>query len=144
MRQFYRLAAGSPLLTSSSIIAFQPFGDFLRANAHWHALVLEGGFSPDGQFLFLPLRRLLASFPARWASLCPVSVSPRSGGKSLLEASSHQSVSHHHLAVAHRGRDSPLDSPYMDIPARSRLRGEGRQSAGPVRGTLGRTAARSH
>jgi hypothetical protein len=36
-------------------VAFQPFGDFLRANAHWHALVLEGGFTPDGRFLFLPL-----------------------------------------------------------------------------------------
>ena len=32
-----------------------PFRDFLRPNAHWHALVLEGGFSPDGRFLFLPI-----------------------------------------------------------------------------------------
>ena len=36
-------------------MAFQPFGDFLRPNAHWHALVLEGGFTPDGRSLFLPL-----------------------------------------------------------------------------------------
>ena len=36
-------------------MSFQPFGDFLRANAHWHALVLEGGFTPDGRFLFLPI-----------------------------------------------------------------------------------------
>ena len=43
------------LLTSSLIIAFQPFGDFLRPNAHWHSLVLEGGFAPDGRFLFLPI-----------------------------------------------------------------------------------------
>ena len=55
MRQFYRLAAGSPLFTSSSIIAFQPFSDFLRPNAHWHSLVLEGGLAPDGRFLFLPI-----------------------------------------------------------------------------------------
>ena len=55
LTQFYRLAAGSPLLKTSSIVAFQPFGDFLRANAHWHALVLEGGFTPDGRFLFLPI-----------------------------------------------------------------------------------------
>jgi hypothetical protein len=55
IRQFYRLAAGSPLLSTASIIALQPFGDFLRPNAHWHALVLEGGFSPDGRFLFLPI-----------------------------------------------------------------------------------------
>ena len=55
LRALYRLAAGSPLLTSSAITAFQPFGDFLRPNAHWHSLVLEGGFAPDGRFLFLPI-----------------------------------------------------------------------------------------
>ena len=36
-------------------MAFKPFDDFLRANAHGHALVLEGGFAPDGGFLFLPI-----------------------------------------------------------------------------------------
>jgi len=55
IRQFYRLAAGSPLLRTACAIAFQPFGDFLRANAHWHAIILEGGFGPDGKFLFLPI-----------------------------------------------------------------------------------------
>jgi hypothetical protein len=55
LTQFYRLAAGSPTLRGAAIVAFQPFGDFLRANAHWHALVLEGGFAPDGKFLFLPI-----------------------------------------------------------------------------------------
>jgi len=46
--------AGSPI-TTAAVIAFKPFGDFLRANAHWHALVLEGNFAPDGGFLFLPI-----------------------------------------------------------------------------------------
>jgi hypothetical protein len=55
IRQFYRLAAGSPRLVTAAVIAFQPFGDFLRANAHWHAIVLEGGFSHEGRFLFLPI-----------------------------------------------------------------------------------------
>lgn len=55
LRQFYRLASGSPPQTTASVIAFQPFGDFLRPNAHWHAIVLEGGFSPNGRFLFLPI-----------------------------------------------------------------------------------------
>jgi hypothetical protein len=55
LTQFYRLAAGSPTFRSAAIVAFQPFGDFLRANAHWHALLLEGGFAPDGKFLFLPI-----------------------------------------------------------------------------------------
>lgn len=36
-------------------MAFQPFGDMLRANSHWHALILEGGFAPEGQFVFLPI-----------------------------------------------------------------------------------------
>ena len=26
--------------------------DFLRANARWHAIILEGGFDDDGRFLF--------------------------------------------------------------------------------------------
>ena len=55
IRQFYRLAAGSPLLKTAAAVAFQPFGDFLRANAHWHAIVLENGFDNDGRFLFLPI-----------------------------------------------------------------------------------------
>jgi hypothetical protein len=55
IRAFYRLAAGTPLLETASAVAFQPFGDFLRANAHWHAIVLEGGFDDDGRFLFLPI-----------------------------------------------------------------------------------------
>jgi hypothetical protein len=51
LTHFYLLAAGSPRLRSAAIVAFQPFGDFLRANAHWHALVLEGGFAPDGRVM---------------------------------------------------------------------------------------------
>ena len=41
---------------TKGIARIQPFGDFLRPNAHWHALVLEGGFSLDGRFLFLPIQ----------------------------------------------------------------------------------------
>ena len=43
--EFYTLAAGSPL-TSASVVSYQPFGDCLRFNSHWHALILEGGFNP--------------------------------------------------------------------------------------------------
>ena len=39
LTRFYRLAAGSSALRSAVIVAFQPFGDFLRADAHWHAPV---------------------------------------------------------------------------------------------------------
>ena len=31
------------------------FGDALRFNPHFHALILEGGFDPNGQFYFLPI-----------------------------------------------------------------------------------------
>ena len=36
-------------------MAYQPFGDLLRFNSHWHALILEGGFNAEGQFVFLPI-----------------------------------------------------------------------------------------
>jgi len=50
----YSLTAGKPI-TSAGVLSFQPFGDLLRANAHWHAIILEGGFDPDGMFFFLPI-----------------------------------------------------------------------------------------
>ncbi|MCX6070772.1 MAG: transposase, partial [Chloroflexi bacterium] len=33
----------------------QPFGDSLRFNPHFHALILEGGFDSCGQFYYLPI-----------------------------------------------------------------------------------------
>ncbi len=29
---------------AAAVIVYQPFGDPLRFNSHWHALILEGGF----------------------------------------------------------------------------------------------------
>jgi hypothetical protein len=52
--EFYSAAAGKPI-SSASILAYQPFGDALRFNPHFHALILEGGFDPNGQFYFLPI-----------------------------------------------------------------------------------------
>jgi hypothetical protein len=37
------------------VLGFQPFGSALRHNPHFHALILEGGFDPDGQFYYLPI-----------------------------------------------------------------------------------------
>jgi hypothetical protein len=37
------------------VVAYQPFGDLVRFNSHWHALILEGGFDAEGQFVFLPI-----------------------------------------------------------------------------------------
>ena len=33
------------------MVAYQPVGDLLRFNSHWHALILEGGFDAEGQFV---------------------------------------------------------------------------------------------
>ena len=54
---FYTEAAGRPI-TGAAILAFQTYGDFLRWNSHWHALVLEGGFDSEGTFYYLPYRNL--------------------------------------------------------------------------------------
>ena len=54
---FYTEAAGRPI-TGAAILAFQSYGDFLRWNSHWHALVLEGGFDSEGTFYYLPYRNL--------------------------------------------------------------------------------------
>jgi len=48
--EFYCTAAGKP-----TVVAYQPFGDSLRFNPHFHALILEGGFDSTGQFYHLPI-----------------------------------------------------------------------------------------
>jgi hypothetical protein len=51
---FYQAAARTTI-RSAAVIAYQPFGDLLRFNSHWHALILEGGFDAEDQFVFLPI-----------------------------------------------------------------------------------------
>ena len=50
-------AAGRPI-TGAAILAFQTHGDSLRFSAHWHALVIEGGFDSEGTFCYLLYRNL--------------------------------------------------------------------------------------
>ncbi|MBD3425701.1 MAG: hypothetical protein GF409_00560 [Candidatus Omnitrophica bacterium] len=38
--------------------ALQTFGDMLRWNPHFHAILLEGGFDEDGNFVYLPFSGL--------------------------------------------------------------------------------------
>jgi hypothetical protein len=52
--EFYSTTAGKPISTAA-VIAYQPFGDSLRFNPHFHALILEGGFDLNGQFYHLPI-----------------------------------------------------------------------------------------
>ena len=50
LREFYHEAAGSPLFTGM-VIGHQSFGDQLRWNPHFHAIVSDGGFD-KGRVLF--------------------------------------------------------------------------------------------
>ena len=49
LREFYHEAASRTLLTGM-VIAHQTFGDMLRWNPHFHAIVLKGGFDQEGTF----------------------------------------------------------------------------------------------
>ncbi len=40
------------------MIAHQTFGDMLRWNPHFHAIVLEGGFDDEGTFYYVPFSGL--------------------------------------------------------------------------------------
>ena len=40
------------------VIAHQTFGDMLRWNPHFHAIVLEGGFDKEGTFFYIPFSGL--------------------------------------------------------------------------------------
>ena len=59
IREFFAEAASRPLLTGL-IIAHQSFGDQLRWNPRYHALVLEGGVGAEGAFVSVPLSGLQA------------------------------------------------------------------------------------
>ena len=59
IQEFYHQAAGRPIRTGV-IIAHQTFGDMLRWNPHFHAIVLEGGFDDQGTFVYIPLGHLQA------------------------------------------------------------------------------------
>nr|WP_244437946.1 transposase [Salinispira pacifica] len=54
---FYREVAGKKIDTGM-IIAHQTFGDMLRFNPHFHAILLEGGFDEEGSFVYLPFSGL--------------------------------------------------------------------------------------
>jgi len=54
---FYREVACKEIDTGM-VIAHQTFGDMLRWNPHFHAILLEGGFDEDGTFVYLPFSGL--------------------------------------------------------------------------------------
>ncbi len=52
--EYYKMLTGKEIRTGI-ILAFQSYGDFLRYNPHFHALILEGGFDGDGNFVHIPI-----------------------------------------------------------------------------------------
>jgi len=48
------------MLLAGLIIAHQTFGDMLRWNPHFHAIVLEVGFDEHGRFFYIPFNGLQA------------------------------------------------------------------------------------
>ncbi len=46
------------------VIAHQTFGDMLRWNPHFHAIVLEGGFDEEGPFFYIPFSGLQSMIEA--------------------------------------------------------------------------------
>ena len=49
IKDFYEEATGCTILTGLSL-AYHSFGDFLRSNAHFHGILLQGGFDSKGNF----------------------------------------------------------------------------------------------
>ena len=65
MIQNYFNEAAKTAVEGASLLCFQSFGDFLRYNPHWHAIVLEGGFDGDGNFIHISfdnLQQMTCSF----------------------------------------------------------------------------------
>jgi len=57
LRRYFNEAAGEAV-ESAAVLCFQSFGEFMRWNSHWHAIVLEGGFDENGNFIHTPFGNL--------------------------------------------------------------------------------------
>jgi hypothetical protein len=55
--EYYSTLTGKEIRTGI-VLAFQSYGDFLRYNSHFHALILEGGYDEYGNFIFIPINYL--------------------------------------------------------------------------------------
>ncbi len=55
INEYYNEASQTPLKTGA-IISYQSFGDLMRANPHWHAIILEGGIDCYGKFHSIPIK----------------------------------------------------------------------------------------
>ena len=57
IQRYFNEASKTPL-QSTALLCFQSFGEFLRWNPHWHAIVPEGGFDENGNFIHIPFGNL--------------------------------------------------------------------------------------
>ncbi|MBA7716504.1 hypothetical protein ES703_125577 [subsurface metagenome] len=58
MVQSYYNEAANAAIETASVLTFQSFGEFLRWNAHFHGIFLEGGFDENGNFHYIPFSNL--------------------------------------------------------------------------------------
>lgn len=56
--QGYFNEAARTAVESAAVLCFQSFGDFLRWNPYWQAIVVEGGFDENGNFIHIPFGNL--------------------------------------------------------------------------------------
>jgi len=54
IQSYYNEMTGKQIVTGM-VLSYQTSGDFARWNPHFHCLVLEGGFSEQGNFVYLPI-----------------------------------------------------------------------------------------
>ena len=54
---YYKTLTGKEIRTGI-VLAFQSYGEFLRYNAHFHSLILEGGFDEEDNFIHIPIADL--------------------------------------------------------------------------------------
>ena len=55
--EYYKILTGKEIRTGI-VLAFQSYSDFLRFNPHFHAIILEGGFDENGNFIYIPITDL--------------------------------------------------------------------------------------
>ena len=52
---YYKSIAGKNIKTAC-VVVYQSYGEFIRFNPHFHALVLEGCFDEHGRFVYIPIK----------------------------------------------------------------------------------------
>lgn len=52
IQSYFNEVSGRQIVTGL-VLSYQTVGDFARFNSHYHAIILEGGFDREGNFVYL-------------------------------------------------------------------------------------------